>query len=58
MTARNDITGDAIATKQPTDAYRDGWDRIFRGTPPDVPSVEPDKTDAHRHDVKRVTGDW
>jgi len=29
MTARNDITGDAIQTKGSTDAYRDGWDRIF-----------------------------
>lgn len=30
MTARNDITGDSIATKTSTDAYRDGWDRIFK----------------------------
>lgn len=29
MTSRNDITGDAIASKQPTDAYRSGWDAIF-----------------------------
>lgn len=29
MTARNDITGDAIQTKGSNDAYRDGWDRIF-----------------------------
>lgn len=29
MTARNDITGDAIATKGTTDAYRDNYDRIF-----------------------------
>jgi hypothetical protein len=29
MTARNDITGDAIQTKSPNDAYREGWDRIF-----------------------------
>jgi len=29
MTARNDITGDLIATKGVTDAYRDNWDRIF-----------------------------
>ncbi len=29
MTARNDITGDAIQTKGPSDAYRDGWERIF-----------------------------
>ncbi len=29
MTARNDITGDALRTKGSTDAYRSGWDRIF-----------------------------
>lgn len=29
MAARNDITGDSIQTKKPSDAYRDGWDRIF-----------------------------
>jgi hypothetical protein len=29
MTARNDITGDSIATKSSTEAYRDGWDAIF-----------------------------
>ena len=25
----NDITGDALTTKVATEAYRDGWDRIF-----------------------------
>lgn len=29
MTSKNEITGDTIATKANTDAYRDGWDRIF-----------------------------
>lgn len=29
MTARNDITGDAIQTKSNNDAYRSGWDAIF-----------------------------
>ena len=29
MTAKNDITGDALVSKTPTDAYRDGWDAIF-----------------------------
>ena len=28
-TAKNDITGDSIATKSSSDAYRDGWERIF-----------------------------
>ena len=29
MATRNDVTGDSIASKPSTDAYRDGWDRIF-----------------------------
>jgi hypothetical protein len=29
MTTRNDITGDLIATKGTSDAYRDNYDRIF-----------------------------
>lgn len=29
MTARNDITGDKIATKTNSNAYRDNWDAIF-----------------------------
>jgi len=28
-TSRNDITGDPIITKNPSDAYRNGWDNIF-----------------------------
>ena len=28
-TAKNDITGDFIASKTTTTAYRDGWERIF-----------------------------
>lgn len=28
-TAKNDVTGDTIATKVSSDAYREGWDRIF-----------------------------
>jgi len=27
--SKNDITGDSIITKNTTDKYRDGWDRIF-----------------------------
>lgn len=30
MATRNDITGDAIATKAASDAYRDNYDAIFR----------------------------
>lgn len=36
-TAKNDITGDVIASKGGSDAYRQGWDRIFgkkKETPP------------------------
>jgi hypothetical protein len=29
MVAKNDITGDPIASKAATDAFRAGWDRIF-----------------------------
>lgn len=29
MTARNDITGDSIASRPSSDAYRDNYDRIF-----------------------------
>ena len=29
MTAKNDITGDPLVSKSPTESYRDGWDRIF-----------------------------
>jgi hypothetical protein len=32
MTARNDITGDAIASRGTTENYRDNYDRIFRKT--------------------------
>lgn len=40
MTAKNDITGDALRTKAPSQKYADGWDRIFGkkdiDTPPDM----------------------
>ena len=29
MTAKNDVTGDAIRTKQSSQKYRDNWDAIF-----------------------------
>jgi hypothetical protein len=29
MTSKNDITGDTIATKNSTEAYRENFDRIF-----------------------------
>ncbi len=47
-TARNDITGDAITTKTSTDAFRDGWTRIYgdkksKETPAE-PEVKPEET--------------
>lgn len=29
MVTKNDITGDKLATKPASDAYRDNWERIF-----------------------------
>lgn len=29
MAAKNDITGDSIQTKVPSDSYRENYDRIF-----------------------------
>lgn len=29
MVAKNDITGDAIKSRTNSQAYEDGWDRIF-----------------------------
>lgn len=39
MTARNDITGDALKSGASTDKYREGWDRVFKK--PLNESVEP-----------------
>ena len=33
MTSKNDVTGDPLISKSPTDSYRDGWDRIFGKKP-------------------------
>ena len=30
MTTKNDVTGDSLITKAPTDAYRANWDAIFK----------------------------
>lgn len=29
MSTKNDITGDNLVSKNTTEAYRDGWERIF-----------------------------
>jgi hypothetical protein len=61
MATHNDITGDLIATKQPTEEYRNNWDRIFAKKKPadisDQCSVS-QSDDQHQHDVKRIVGDW
>lgn len=31
---RNDVTGDSLISRASTDAFRDGWDRIFQKRPP------------------------
>lgn len=38
MTARNDITGDAIKTKGFSKAFEDNFDRIFRSKKPEPPA--------------------
>jgi hypothetical protein len=45
MIARNEITGDQIATKSTSDAYRDNYDRIFgKKRPQLLEDIGPDKT--------------
>lgn len=44
MTARNDITGDAIASRTTTDSYRDNYDRIWRKRQIAGKQVEPGYT--------------
>lgn len=36
MTAKNDITGDALKTRAPSKAYSEGWDRIFGNKKPEL----------------------
>ena len=40
MATKNEVTGDSIVSKPATDAFREGWDRIFGYEPPEV-IVEP-----------------
>lgn len=43
MAAKNDVTGDALVTKNSNNSYRSGWDRIFGNKPEPVRSVvQPD----------------
>ena len=36
MATKNDVTGDAILSKETTDAYRDNYDNIFVGKAPPI----------------------
>ena len=52
MTAKNDITGDAIITKSSTENFRDGWERTFgkkETKEEDVVEVEIDVDDSGEH---------
>ncbi len=42
MSNINDVTGDKMVSKAPSDAYRDGWDRIFKQNKPAPASPPPD----------------
>lgn len=42
MTTKNNITGDNIVTKSSTDAYDEGWERIF-GKEKCTPETKSDK---------------
>jgi hypothetical protein len=44
MIAKNDITGDKLATKGTTDAYRDNYDRIFGKKKQLTADIGPEKT--------------
>ena len=35
MATKNDITGDALVSRMPSQAYKDNYDRIFRKGNPD-----------------------
>jgi hypothetical protein len=64
MTARNDITGDSIATKGTTDLYRDNYDRIFSKKKQLAADIGPEKTNAQEYAEEELaleemrTGFW
>lgn len=41
MTARNDITGDALISRVNSDSFRDNFDRIFRSKKKGVEDEQP-----------------
>lgn len=54
MASRNDITGDSLVSKTATEAYRDGWDRIFgnKGAKKEVTSE--DTTEVEKQDLEQT----
>jgi hypothetical protein len=36
MASKNDITGDTIVSREPSNKYRDGWDKIFGKKDPNI----------------------
>lgn len=47
MATTNEHTGDSLITKAPTDAYRNGWDNIFK----------PKKEEPHVPETKKLVHD-
>lgn len=62
MTTRNDITGDVIATKSTSEAYRSNYDAIFRKTPDtpveiikeELPSKSTEQLEKEQADAERM----
>lgn len=53
MVAKNDITGDSIKSRTNTNAYEDGWDRIFgkkKAKDPQPQVTDPDDQDTDPED--------
>jgi len=55
-TARNDITGDSLASKSSTDAYRKGWETTFGNKAAELAvetklSEQTDPSDAESNDL-------
>jgi hypothetical protein len=63
MIAKNDITGDKLASRGTTEAYRDNYDRIFRKKQLQA-DIGPEKTRAQEYFEEEValeemrTGIW
>lgn len=51
----NDITGDTLISRSSTDAYRDGWDRIFKKPVVTTKDDQPD-TDEVLYNGTSTTG--